>query len=165
MKREMELWEQGFEMWDKAFGPLLQEQDFVVATPENMAILQCYLCNLVFKTTHTTCMETEECVFGNSLDRFKYIVSSSQFLFQKDQEFRLLRGPVLQFGVGLIMCLYYTATRCRDSILRREAIVILRQFPSKNGVCDSLQLAEVASWVADLEDDVRNEEGVIPEDM
>jgi hypothetical protein len=110
-------------------------------------------------------METEECVFGNSLDRFKYIVSSSQFLFQKDQEFRLLRGPVLQFGVGLIMCLYYTATRCRDSILRREAIVILRQFPSKNGVCDSLQLAEVASWVADLEDDVRNEEGVIPEDM
>ena len=162
MKREMELWEQGFVMWDKAFEPLFQEQDFEFATPENIAILQCYLYGLVFKTIHATCMETEECVFDNFLDRFKYIISSSQFLFQKDEEFRLLRGPVLQFGMGLIICLYYTATRCRDSILRREAIAILRRFPSKNGVWYSLQVAEVASWVADLEDDGRNE-GVIAE--
>jgi hypothetical protein len=150
-------------MWDKAFGPLFEEQDFDVATAENMAILQCYVCPLVFKTMHATCMETEECVFDIFLDRFKYIVSSSRFLFQKDQECRLLRGPILQFGMGLIMCLYYTATRCRDSILRREAIAILRQFPSKSGVWDSLQVAAVASWVADLEDDGKNKEGVIPE--
>lgn len=163
LKGDQELWEKAMAMGKRAFGRLFHDQDLEVATKESLGILQCYICGLTFETIRDTSMEMEEYVFDNFLERFQYIVSSSRFLFQKDQEFRLVGEPVLQFGMGLIMCLYYAATRCRDSILRREAIAILREYPSRNGVWDSLISAEVANWVADIEEEGRDKEGSIPE--
>ena len=58
-----------------------------------------------------------------------------------------------QFGLGLAMALYYKATRCGDPSIRREAAVILRERPSKNGVWDSLQAAQGAEWIIGIEDE------------
>jgi hypothetical protein len=55
--------------------------------------------------------------------------------------------------MGLIMTLYYVATRCRDSLIRRDAIAILREFPCKNGIWDSLQAAKVAEWIVNIEEE------------
>jgi hypothetical protein len=51
------------------------------------------------------------------------------------------------------MALYYKATRCGDPSIRREAAVILRERPSKNGVWDSLQAAQGAEWIIGIEDE------------
>lgn len=61
------------------------------------------------------------------------------------------------------MIVYYAATRCRDSSVRRNAIAILRSRPSKNGVWNSLQVARVAEWGFELEEKGQDENGFISE--
>lgn len=163
LREDRELWGKVITRWYAAFGPLFHDQDLEVTTMENLGILQCYVSVLAFDTILDASMKTEECVFDKFLERFQYIINSSRFLFQKDQDFRLLGQPMLHFGTGLIMFLFYAATRCRDSTLRREAIAILREYQFRNGVWDSLVAAEVANWVADLEEEGRDKEGLVPE--
>ena len=168
--QEMEQLEEGFQLWRKtyevskrALQPLLGNKIANVMSKEYLGALTLYIQGEVFDTMMLTSMDLEEAVFDSFLKRFQLIVSSSRFLLETEQQFWGKGEAALKFGMGLVVCLYYTATRCRDSAVRREAIATLRERPSRCGVWDSLQAAKVAEWVADLEDDGRDINGFVPE--
>jgi hypothetical protein len=69
-----------------------------------------------------------------------------------------------QFGLGVIMSIYIVATRCREPSIRRDAIAALREWPSKNGIWDSLHIAQVAEWIMGIEEKMACGEDPIPEE-
>ena len=109
-------------------------------------------------------MSSTESVYDNFAAQFQKIAHFTRHLLQKDQEIRDLVGPRLQYGMGIIMALFYTATRCRDFPVRKDAIAILREWPCTNGIWHSLQAARVAEWIASLEEECCGELEYIPED-
>lgn len=52
--------------------------------------------------------------------------------------------PVLSMSVGVVSLLYMTATRCRESRIRRKALSLLRSIKRREGLCDSDMLADLA---------------------
>ncbi|KAF4503413.1 mercuric reductase [Fusarium agapanthi] len=94
-----------------------------------------------------------EAVFDDFTAQFQRITHFAQYVLQKDQELRDSDGPRLQYGMGLMMALFYSATRCRNFFVRREAIAILREWPYTNGIWHSLQTAKVAEWIISIEEE------------
>jgi hypothetical protein len=151
--------------WDKAFEALSQGRVSQVTIPtfEQMMIVHVFINSLVLKTAHETWMDTEECVFDGFFNRFQGIIGSVRYMFPGNRDCQLLNRWVIQLGLSLVQNLYYVATRCRDTILRRESINMLTQVSAKSGSWESIQAVRVASWVVNLEEKERDEEGSIPE--
>ena len=52
------------------------------------------------------------------------------------------------FDLGYAIPLYFTATRCRDPLLRRRAVHLMKTYPRQEGICQSVMAAAVASaWI------------------
>jgi hypothetical protein len=150
--------------WKRSFKPLLRELNVRAVSNEQLGALQFDICIGIFEIIMRTSIEMEEVVFDAFLERFRATVSVSDFMLKKAQELREVDGPRVQFDMGLIMSLFYTATRCRDSSLRREDILLLRQWPSKNGAWGGLRAAKVAEWIVLIEEEGCDEDGFIPEE-
>lgn len=127
-------------------------------------------CLVTFEIMFCTSLTKSESVFDDFTDQFTQIVTWYRFLGEKESELRRSLGMVgslrTQFGMGTIMPLYFTATRCRDLTVRRDAIAVLKDFPSKNGMWDSLMTARVAEWVVEREEKAKVKSGgrIVPEE-
>jgi hypothetical protein len=62
------------------------------------------------------------------------------------------------------MSIHIVATRCREPVIRRDKIATLREWPSKNGIRDSLHIAQVAVWIMGIEEEVARGSNNIPEE-
>ena len=60
--------------------------------------------------------------------------------------------PIFQFEIGVIPPLYMAARKCRDPMLRRRAIDLLRQAPKQEGLWESGQMAAVAERIVEIEE-------------
>lgn len=65
--------------------------------------------------------------------------------------------PSFSADLGIVPPLYVVATKCRDPVLRRQAIRLLRSSARREGMWDSELTARIAMWIAEVE-----EEGVFP---
>ena len=139
--------------WNNAYASIFQELCRNIASPEYLGALQLRICVWKCEIMISTSMSNTEAVFDGFTSQFQKIVQFARHLLQTDQEIRKSDGPRVQYGMGLIMALFYTATRCRDIAVRREAIAILREWPCTNGIWHSLQAAKVAEWIADIEEE------------
>lgn len=75
------------------------------------------------------------------------------------------RFPSFSFEVGIIQPLYFTACRCRNSVLRRRAISLLEN-SGIEGLWDGKAMAAAARWVVEMEEGEGNSEkddGFVPE--
>ena len=61
--------------------------------------------------------------------------------------------PVFSFEMGVIPPLYFTATKCRDSDLRRKAISLLQRSPRREGLWDADEMVAVARRIISLEEE------------
>lgn len=139
------------DQWNKAYEPFFLEVCKNVSR-EYLGALQLRICVWKCEIIIATSTSNTEVVFDNFTAQFQRITHFARHVLQKDQEIRGSRGPRLQYGMGLIMALFYTATRCRDFSVRGEAIAILREWPCTNGIWHSLQAAKVAEWIASIEE-------------
>ncbi|KUJ23578.1 uncharacterized protein LY89DRAFT_680308 [Mollisia scopiformis] len=149
--------------WNRAFEPFFLEKCQNTVGREYLGLLQVRICAWKLETMIATSTSHTEIVFDGFIAQFQRITHFARYLFRKDQEIRESDGSILQYGMGLIMALFYTATRCRDFTVRREAIAILREWPCTNGIWHSLQAAKVAEWIASIEEDYCCGLEVIPE--
>ncbi|CZR56130.1 uncharacterized protein PAC_06018 [Phialocephala subalpina] len=138
--------------WNKAYEPIFLEVCQNTVSREYLGLLQVRICVWKCEIIIATSMSNTEVVFDNFTAQFQRITHFARHVLQKDQEIRESDGPRLQYGMGLIMALFYTATRCREFSVRREAIAILREWPCTNGIWHSLQAAKVAEWIASIEE-------------
>ena len=140
------------DQWNKAYEPIFQEACQNTVSREYLGVIQLRICIWKCEIMIATSMSNTEVVFDSFTAQFQRITHFARHLLQKDQEIRESDGPRLQYGMGLIMALFYTATRCREFSVRRDAIAILREWPSTNGIWHSLQAAKVAEWIASIEE-------------
>lgn len=152
------------DQWNKAYEPMFLEVCQNTVGREYLGVLQLRICVWKCEIIIATSMSNTELVFDSFTAQFQRITHFARHILQKDQEIRESDGSRLQYGMGLIMALFYTATRCRDFSVRSEAIAILRQWPCTNGIWHSLQAAKVAEWIANLEEKRCNGLKVIPDD-
>lgn len=150
--------------WNDVVDPILFGKIVPVHSMLYLGALTCHLQGETCAIMIHTCMNLQETVYDSFLERFKSIVGSSVFLLKTEQDYWMKGEPALKFGLGLIFCLYHVATRCRDAEVRREAIAILRQWPTRSGLWDSLQAAKVAEWAGGLEERERGTDGFVPEE-
>ena len=65
--------------------------------------------------------------------------------------------PSFSADLGIVPPLYVVATKCRDRVIRRQAIQLLKSSARREGMWDSELTARIGSWVAEIE-----EEGEFP---
>jgi len=152
------------DQWNKAYEPIFLEVCQNTVGREYLGVLQLRICIWKCEIMIATSMSNTEVVFDSFTAQFQRITHFARHILQKDQEIRESVGPRLQYGMGFIMALFYTATRCRDSSVRREAIAIFREWPCTNGIWHSLQAAKVAEWIASIEERSCGGLEFIPED-
>lgn len=140
------------DQWSKAYEPMFLEACRNTVGREHLGVFQVRICAWKYKILIATNMSNTEAVFDDFTAQFQRITRFSRYILQKDQELRYSDGPRLQYGMGLIMALFFTAPRCRNFFVRREAIAILREWPCTNGIWHSLQAAKVAEWIVSTEE-------------
>lgn len=150
--------------WNEAYEPFFLSASENTASREYLGALQLRICIWKCEIMIATSMFDEEAVFDNFTVQFQRITYYARHLLKRDNEIRESDGPRVQYGIALIMSLFYTATRCRDFFVRREAIAILREWPCTNGVCHSLQAAKVAEWIVGIEESSCGGNGFIREE-
>ncbi|KAM5527854.1 C6 zinc finger domain protein [Fusarium oxysporum f. sp. phaseoli] len=140
------------DQWGTAYEAMFLEACQNTVGREHLGVLQVRICAWKCEIVLATSMSNTEAVFDGFTAQFQRITHFARYVLQKDQEIRNADGSRLQYGMGLIMALFYTATRCRNFFVRREAIAILREWPCTNGIWHSLQAAKVAEWIVSIEE-------------
>lgn len=70
---------------------------------------------------------------------------------------------MFSFEFRILPMIFGVATKCRDPILRREAIRIMLSAHWKEGIWDSLLCGKTATWMMNIEEEGMDEDGNIPE--
>ncbi|RDW82851.1 hypothetical protein BP6252_03963 [Coleophoma cylindrospora] len=158
--------------WKLAFAPVLKVVNLRATNFDSIGALIFDIYVHVFESIVVTSLATDEMVYDAYYDTFRRIVNSSRDVIQKGHDLRRAtsqrndkdgpgaygcddRGveiPTLQLYLGVIPSLFYVATRCREPLIRRDAINLLRKWKVRNGIWDSTQAALVAEWVLNLEE-------------
>ena len=151
------------DQWNKAYEPVFLDACRDTSGRDYLGVLQLRICIWKCEIMIATSTSDREDVFDRYMEQFRRITHFSRHLLEKDQDIRKSEGPRVQYGMGLVMALFYTATRCREPSIRSEAVAILREWPCTNGVWHSLQAAKVAEWIASLEESRCGDSRYIPE--
>ncbi|KAG8159714.1 hypothetical protein KVR01_010351 [Diaporthe batatas] len=61
--------------------------------------------------------------------------------------------PSFSADLGIVPPLYVVATKCRNPILRRQAIQLLRSSSRREGMWDSELTARIGTWIMDIEEE------------
>lgn len=100
----------------------------------------------------STCHSRLQSVFDEYKPQFEKIVSLSKSLVAAgDTEGSSFERTNFWVDIGVIGPVYLAATRCRDPVVRRQAVEILR-IPRREGAWDSEATAKVADRIIALEE-------------
>ena len=88
-----------------------------------------------------------ECSFDMHEKTFQEIVSLGQSVVDANSR------PGFTFDLGIVAPLYWTASRCRNPSIRRQAIAILRSSPRVEGVWESGRAAKFAEKLIEIEEE------------
>lgn len=61
--------------------------------------------------------------------------------------------PSFSADLGIVPPLYVVATKCRDRVIRRQAIQLLRSSSRREAMWDSELTARIATWIMEIEED------------
>jgi hypothetical protein len=94
-----------------------------------------------------------EMVYDVFLPDFKYIVHMCTLLISSHNSTQMPPNPRFTFEVGIVPPLHITATKCRDPVVRREAVDLLFASPRQEGMWDGVLSARIGKWMYSCEED------------
>lgn len=97
-------------------------------------------------------LSSPECTYDSYTASFERVVDLAAQVVHLTNAQNNGTPPIFQFEIGVIPPLYMTARKCRDPILRRRAIDLLRQAPKQEGLWESGQMAAVAERIVEIEE-------------
>ena len=103
-------------------------------------------------TSLATCISPSQTVFDNYMDQFAEIVEHATVYLNHSARFPKVQ-LVSSFDPGVIPALYFCATKCRDSKLRRKALRLLRQAPRQEELWAFVAPERVVAKVISMEED------------
>lgn len=139
--------------FEKAYQPILEQAMKLDGTISNPAAL---ILSLYHKCTVITLSQIpapSEMVYDNFLQDFKYITRICAQLTASQNATQLPQNPRFSFEIGIVPPLHITATKCRDPVVRREAVKLLFANPRQEGMWDGVLSARIGRWLTACEED------------
>ena len=94
-----------------------------------------------------------EMVYDVFLPDFKHIVHMCALLITSHSSAQKPLNHRFTFEVGIVPPLHVTATKCRDPVVRREAVGLLFASPRQEGMWDGVLSARIGKWICSCEED------------
>ena len=91
-------------------------------------------------------------IYDDYRQDFEFIVSQCTKLLDIDTKDGAMSQQLFGLHLGYIPPLFFTATRCRDPVIRRQAITVLHDSRRRERVWDSCAAARVAERVMTIEE-------------
>ncbi|KAH7249214.1 hypothetical protein B0J15DRAFT_561547 [Fusarium solani] len=109
----------------------------------------------------STALAPHECISDKHSEQFASIIDQTLKMWNMNgfavggpfEGHRSVTGPRVTFDLGIISPLYYTAVKCRNPRLRRQAIGLLTVAPYREGIWSSVVVAKIARVVVNMEED------------
>lgn len=143
------------ERWMAAFLPLFVQ----TRNPKHRHYLAGATLRLNFLAIYTRLrhsLDDNEMGFDDEIENYREIVNLSKIFWGSN-------SSVFSFDLQIIWALDIVAMKCRNPLLRREAIRLLISKPRREGVLDSLLSAKVHMWLVGIEEDGMRD-GIVPEE-
>ncbi|KAH7399936.1 hypothetical protein BKA64DRAFT_469642 [Cadophora sp. MPI-SDFR-AT-0126] len=83
---------------------------------------------------------------------FGYIVKTCTHLASDQSSNFVSRKALFTLEIGIIPALHFTATKCRDPLLRQEAIALMFSQKRQEGEYDGVLCARIGRWIAACEE-------------
>jgi hypothetical protein len=136
----------------KAFEPILTSAVTTSGTVTNAAALILSLQHKCTLITLAPVLSDSEMVYDDFLPEFQYITRTCALLIKSENDTTLPKRPRFTFDIGIVPPLHMTATKCRDPVVRREAVEILFASPRQEGMWDGVLSARIGRWITKCEE-------------
>jgi hypothetical protein len=93
-----------------------------------------------------------ESLFDDLEQKLVQILKYCQLVLQTNDTVASKMQPVFSSGLGVIMPLHTVAARCRNPLVRQEAIDLLRKAQRREGLWDSALVEKIVSTTVELEE-------------
>ena len=139
-------------LFSKAFEPILASAVTSSGSVTNAAALIISLQHKCTLITLAPVLTDSEMVYDDFLPEFQYITRTCGLLIKAQDDINLPKNPRFTFDIGIVPPLHMTATKCRDPVIRREAVEILFSSPRQEGMWDGVLSARIGRWIAKCEE-------------
>ena len=129
---------------------------------ENGAVVL-YLANKISTIFLQMSVVHSELAWDGFFPHFQEILDRSRQVLERDQQKRHGQQPQFSFELAIVAPIHLTAMKCREPLIRRQAISLLQSYPRREGCWDSLLLAKVDTWIMQVEEEGIDGLGFIPE--
>jgi hypothetical protein len=156
---EIELLRNQGEIWDGQFTQLLS---MITPTASELDALDFIRLRREYARAIVSCLviNAEDNVHDDLLLIYKAIIDLARKVLQKDSytprygvpDSQKLEHPIFVLGSTIIEPLFFTATRCREPILRRQALHLLRLCPRREGICEGMMASKIVQKVIEVEE-------------
>lgn len=99
----------------------------------------------------STCTSPLQTAFDEHLDRFATILAHAEKVLRYTVE-STTGQPIFNFEIGLIPPVYFCATKCRDPLLRRKALELMRQAPTRESLWAAVATERIVDKVIATEE-------------
>lgn len=148
---------QRFINWDRSYAELLKATDETTRNSRRALVLLIHRrgVDVILKTL----LFTGQCALDEYMADFDFIVRSGKSILDGSASNGLADPQLGIFSLeeGMTMACYYVASRCRNPVLRRDAIKLLRQGPARQGFYNARLFAEVANRIVEYEENYVHE--------
>lgn len=144
-----------FSSWHNSFKTFLTKNPNLtyrhMQQARTLQLLHTLCCVIVRTATDTG--EIAEMNFDKNIPMYTRLISlarqivDTQIAMESDAD----KKPHFSLEMNITAPLYAVAHRCRDPHLRREAVALMRRCHRREGIWDSLQAAQVAETVIEIE--------------
>merc|ERR1712093_81022 len=162
--------------WSRTFKPLLTFS-LAMGRQEAISALTLIISTIASQISLRAAFFTNELSFDIFLPEFQQIVSQASILLETQRAHDLAShaqsrsqttpphnitspntskgGPMMRFAfdIGVIPPLYLVMIKCRDRRLRRQALHLLKEYPRREGVWDTVAVVHLGRWVIGLEEE------------
>ncbi|KAL2063265.1 hypothetical protein VTL71DRAFT_5070 [Oculimacula yallundae] len=166
-------------LWTATFKPLLTFS-LAMGRQEAISALTLTISTIASHISLRAAFFTNELSFDVFIPEFRLIVEHATLLLETQRAHDLARhaastpsatspsdfcsrlhspttstGPMMRFAfdIGIIPPLYLVMIKCRNRRLRRQALHLLKEYPRREGVWDTVAVTHLGRWVIGLEEE------------
>lgn len=113
-----------------------------------------YGCIMIFLNACTVDRFNDETIWDSFTEHYERIVDLAALIIKSSTCEKLTnrRAPEFTLDMSMVAPLYAVASRCRDPVIRRNAVSLLYAAPRQEGIWDSILTARVAERLINIEE-------------
>ncbi|PON20653.1 hypothetical protein TGAM01_v210438 [Trichoderma gamsii] len=141
------------ETWSSLFENMLQQgRPYDIGTETDLRIPLLRLQHTIARILLCTYGSGREMDFDNFLPQFQQAVALAGDVATAHERYSGSLKPTFTPEIGFIPVLYIIGVKCRDPVLRRQVLPILRRQPIREAVWDSISAAMIVERVIEIEE-------------